>query len=44
MEQDNSDREPLTKESKGRKTFASDAPSKDTEALKNVFDSLFNND
>ena len=43
MEQDDTDRGPVTKESKSRKTFASDAPSKDTEALKNVFDSLFNN-
>lgn len=32
------------KETKGRKTFMSDASEKDKESLKNVFDSLFNND
>jgi hypothetical protein len=43
-EQDDNDKEPVVKESKGRKNFMSDASPKDTEALKNVFDSLFNND
>ncbi len=43
-EQDDNDKEPVAKESKGRKNFMSDASPKDTEALKNVFDSLFNND
>lgn len=33
-----------TKETKGRKTLLSDASEKDKESLKNVFDSLFNND
>lgn len=44
VEQDDNDKELVIKESKGRKTFMSDASPKDTEALKNVFDSLFNND
>ena len=43
-EQDEDYSEPTTKESKGRKAFLSDASEKDKESLKNVFDSLFNND
>jgi hypothetical protein len=38
------DEDPVVKETKGRKALTTNATPQDTEALKNVFDSLFNND
>lgn len=44
MEQDGTDNEPEVRESKSRKSVNLSTNEKDKEALKNVFDSLFNND